>query len=100
MLTFMHRHLMHPLVAWRAGSKHLRHLRELRRTQFDPPEVIRQRQLAALQAQLKHAYETVPYYRAAWTKAGVHPSDVKSLRDLGAFPVLTKADIRRHERAL
>ena len=50
MLTFLNRHLMHPLAAWRAGSKHLRHLRELRRTQFDPPEVIRTRQLAALQA--------------------------------------------------
>jgi phenylacetate-CoA ligase len=100
MLTFLNRHLMHPLVAWRAGSKHLKHLRELRRTQFDSPAVIRERQLAALRAQLRHAYDTVPYYRAAWDKAGVHPSDVKSLADLEAFPVLTKADIRRHERAL
>ena len=100
MLTFLNRHLMHPFMAWRAGSKHLKHLRELRRTQFDPPAVIRQRQLAALQVQLRHAYDTVPYYRAAWDKAGVHPADVKSLADLEAFPVLTKADIRRHERAL
>jgi phenylacetate-CoA ligase len=100
MLDFLNRNVMHPLMAWRAGSKHLRHLRELRRTQYDPPEVIRERQLVALQAQLKHAYATVPYYRAAWTAAGVHPDDVKSLADLEAFPVLTKADIRRHERAL
>ena len=100
MLDFLNRHLMHPLMAWRAGSKHLRHLRELRQTQFDPPEVIRQRQLIALQAQLTHAYATVPHYRAAWDAAGVHPNDVKSLADLEAFPILTKADIRRHERAL
>jgi phenylacetate-CoA ligase len=32
--------------------------------------------------------------------AGVHPEDVKSLVDLEAFPVLTKTDIRRHERSL
>ena len=100
MLDFLNRHLMHPLMAWREGSQHLKHLRTLQRTQFDPPEVIRARQLAAVQAQLRHAWDTVPYYRAAWTKAGVHPSDVRELADLEAFPILTKADIRRHNRAL
>src|SRR5262245_12156270 len=100
MLDFLNRNVMHPLMAWRAGSKHLQHLRELRRTQYDSPEVIRARQLQALRAQLHHAYATVPYYRAAWDRAGVHASDVKSLGDLEAFPILTKADIRRHERAL
>jgi phenylacetate-CoA ligase len=91
---------MHPLMAWRAGSQHLKYLERLRQTQFDPPEAIRARQLAALKTQLQHAWETVPYYRAAWTKADVHPSDVRELRDLEAFPILTKADIRRHTRAL
>lgn len=100
MLDFLNRQVMHPLMAWRAGSKHLQHLRELRQTQFDPPEVVRARQLMVLQAQLQHAYATVPYYRAAWAAAGVHPADVKSLADLEAFPILTKADIRRHERSL
>ena len=100
MLDTLNRHLMHPLMAWREGSTHLRHLRTLRRTQFDPPEVIRARQLAAVQSQLRHAWDTVPYYRAAWAKADVHPSDVRELADLEAFPVVTKADIRRHNRAL
>ena len=100
MLDFLNRHLMHPLMAWREGSQHLRHLRTLRQTQFDPPDVIRARQLAALQAQLWHAWDTVPYYRAAWAKADVHPSDVRELAHLEAFPIVTKADIRRHNRAL
>lgn len=100
MLDTLNRHLLHPLMAWREGSAHLRHLRTLRRTQFDPPEVIRARQLAALKAQLQHAWDTVPYYRTAWTQAGVHPSDVRELGDLEAFPVVTKADIRRHNLAL
>jgi phenylacetate-CoA ligase len=100
MLDYLNRHVMHPFMAWRAASKHLQHLRELRRTQSDPPEVIRARQLAALQRQLRHAYATAPYYRAVWDAAGVHPDDVKSLDDLEAFPILTKADIRRHERNL
>jgi phenylacetate-CoA ligase len=100
MLDFLNRHVMHPLMARRARSKHLDYLRYLRQTQFDPPEVVRARQLAALKVQLRHAYDTVPYYRAAWRRAGVHPCDVMSLADLAAFPVLTKADIRKHEAEL
>ncbi len=100
MLDFLNRHLMHPLMAWREGSQHLQHLRTLRQTQFDAPDVIRARQLAALQSQLRHAWDTVPYYRAAWAKAGVHPSDVRELSDLEAFPIVTKTDIRRYNRAL
>jgi phenylacetate-CoA ligase len=100
MLDYLNRHLMHPLMAWKGRSRHLDYLRVLRQTQFDPPDVVRARQLAAVKVQLHHAYHTVPYYRAAWRAAGVHPADVKSLADLDAFPVLTKADIRRHERDL
>ncbi len=37
MLDFLNRNVMHPLMAWRAGSKHLDHLRVLRKTQYDPP---------------------------------------------------------------
>ena len=100
MLDFLNRHVVHPLLARKGRSRHLDYLRVLRQTQFDPPDVIRARQLAALKVQLQHALDTVPYYRAAWRKAGVHPADVKSLADLDAFPVLTKDDIRRHEHAL
>lgn len=100
MLDYLNRHLMHPLMARREGSHHLEHLRALRETQYDPPEVIRARQLRALQEQLKHAHATIPYYRAAWNAAGVHPDNVRSFADFEAFPILTKADIRRHERSL
>jgi len=100
MLDYINKHLMHPLMARREGSHHLEYLHDLRETQYDPPEVIRARQLRALQAQLRHAYATVPYYRAAWSAAGVHPDDVTSFADFEAFPILTKADLRRHERSL
>ena len=54
MLDTLNRHLLHPLMAWRAGSSHLRHLRRLRRTQFDAPEVTRARQLEALKASFEN----------------------------------------------
>ena len=47
MLDTLNRHVVLPLVAWRRGSRHLQHLRELERSQFDPPEVVRARQLDA-----------------------------------------------------
>jgi len=94
MLDYLNRRFMQPLVAAKRHSKHLQYLEELERSQFDAPEVARDRQLHALQSQLRHAYETVPYYRRAWDAAGLHPSVVTSVDDLKYFPILTKADIR------
>jgi len=96
MLASLNRHLVQPLAAARAGSPHLKHLRALHRTQFDPPDVIRDRQLAAVRTMVRHAWDTVPFYRDRWAAAGLHPDAVRTLDDLIQFPVLTKADIRAH----
>ena len=89
MLTALNRHLVQPLAACKAGSRHLRYLKYLERTQFDAPEVIRLRQLTRLKQTLRHAYATVPFYRRAWDDAGIHPTDVRSLDDLRLLPVLS-----------
>ncbi len=96
MLDTLNRHLIQPLIAFKRGSRHLQFHRELARSQFDPPDAVRARQLERLKIQLNHAFETVPYYRRVWTAAGVHPSEVKSFDDFRNFPVLTKSDIRAH----
>ena len=51
-------------------------------------------QLKRLQWTLQHAYENVPHYKAAFDANGVHPSDCRSLADLGKFPFTSKADLR------
>ena len=51
-------------------------------------------QLKRLQWSLQHAYQNVEHYQRAFDKAGVHPSDCKSLADLARFPFTTKADLR------
>lgn len=51
-------------------------------------------QLQRLQWALKHAYENVPHYRAAFDEAGVHPSDLKTLADLAKFPFTEKKTLR------
>jgi phenylacetate-CoA ligase len=56
-------------------------------------------ELRAVQAErlrwsLRHAYDNVPHYRAAFEAAGVHPDDCKELADLAKFPFTTKQDLR------
>jgi phenylacetate-CoA ligase len=51
-------------------------------------------QLERLQKTLRLAYDNVPHYQAKFKAAGVHPSELKSLSDLAAFPFTTKSDLR------
>lgn len=51
-------------------------------------------QLQRLQWTLKHAYDNVPHYHAAFDEAGVHPSDLKTLADLAKFPFTEKKTLR------
>ncbi|MET9497953.1 phenylacetate--CoA ligase PaaK [Streptomyces sp. NPDC006552] len=55
---------------------------------------LRALQLERLRATLSRVYERVPFYRAAFDKAGVRPEDCGSLADLARFPFTTKADLR------
>ena len=68
---------------------------------LEPIERASRDELTALQLQrlrwtLKHAYENVPHYAAAFQAAGVHPDDLRSLSDLARFPFTTKRDLRDH----
>ncbi|MFI8787809.1 phenylacetate--CoA ligase PaaK [Streptomyces sp. NPDC055105] len=58
------------------------------------PEQLRAQQLERLRATLRRVYERVPFYRASFDKAGVHPDDCRSLADLARFPFTTKTDLR------
>ncbi|MET7581739.1 phenylacetate--CoA ligase PaaK [Streptomyces microflavus] len=51
-------------------------------------------QLERLRTTLRHAYENVPFYRAAFDGAGLRPEDCRTLGDLSRFPFTAKADLR------
>lgn len=51
-------------------------------------------QLQRLQKTLRHAYDNVPHYRAAFDAKGVHPDDLHSLADLAKFPFTDKKTLR------
>ncbi|AVX05671.1 phenylacetate--CoA ligase [Maritalea myrionectae] len=66
---------------------------------LEPIEIASRDEISALQLQrmkktLAHAYENVPFYKAKFDEAGVHPSDLKSLSDLSKFPFTVKTDLR------
>src|SRR5512141_1093908 len=50
--------------------------------------------LAKLRRQVAYAWERCPFYRLKWDAAGVSPGTLKSLEDLGRFPVVQKAELR------
>jgi phenylacetate-CoA ligase len=51
-------------------------------------------QLQRLKWSLRHAYDNVPHYRAAFDARGVHPDDLKTLADLANFPLTDKKTLR------
>jgi phenylacetate-CoA ligase len=67
--------------------------------ELEPIERASKDELAALQLErlrwtLRHAYEHVPFYRAQFDQAELHPDDCRSLDDLATFPFTTKDDLR------
>ncbi len=66
---------------------------------LDPIETASRDEITALQTSrmaetLRHAHANIPHYARAFTAAGVHPDDFRTLDDLRRFPFTTKADLR------
>lgn len=59
-----------------------------------PRKELEKVQLERLQGVVKRVYEKVPHYRDVFDKAGVRPSDIRSLKDLSKLPFTTKDDLR------
>ena len=69
--------------------------------ELEPIETASRDELAALQLSrlrwtLRHAYDNVGHYRAAFGAAGVHPDDLVELADLARFPFTGKAELRQN----
>jgi phenylacetate-CoA ligase len=66
---------------------------------LEPVEIASRDEIEALQLKrmkwsLKHAYENVPMYKQRFDDKGVHPDDLKTLKDLSRFPFTVKDDLR------
>ncbi|MBI1915860.1 MAG: phenylacetate--CoA ligase family protein [Planctomycetes bacterium] len=90
------RKVIGPAWATWEGSRYLHHYRHLLRTQYEGPEQVHARQWKGLKRLLRHAYETVPFYRDRLDRAGLTPEEVRKFDDFRRLPVLTKEDLRQH----
>ena len=89
-----------PVYDLARGTSRFKFGRVLQKTQWLPHEQIERLQTSNLRVLLKHAYETVPYYRRVFRERGLKPKDIKSADDLAKLPILTKVDIRKNFRDL
>lgn len=70
--------------------------RTLARLEYEPHAALIDRQNEYLQSLVRFSYEHVPYYRSVFDSLGLIPTDIKSVLDLPALPVLTKDTLRKH----
>jgi phenylacetate-CoA ligase len=69
-------------------------LKFVNENQYWDKERIYDYQLAQLKKLIKHIYTSVPYYCNVMKEIGMQPGDFKEIKDLKAFPVITKQVIR------
>jgi len=100
LLAPISRNVIAPLWAAWERSPYLRHHRRLLRTQFDPPDSIRQQQWERLKPLLRHAVDTTSFWRIRFQKAGFAPEHIRSFEDFCRLPLLTKADLRAHHEEM
>ena len=92
--VFLLRHLGLPVIERIQRMPVGRHLPELERSQWWPPEQLRALQESELRRLVQHAYASVPIYRHLWDQARVHPGDITGLDDLARLPLMDKRALR------
>jgi phenylacetate-CoA ligase len=83
--------------SYRGMARELRKFEDLERKSLAENQ---ERQWESLQRLLHHAYETTPFYRDRFDRAGVTPRDISAPCDLRKIPPLTRDDLRLHQEEL
>lgn len=68
----------------------------LEQSQWWSRDQLREYQEARLRHLIRHAFESVPYYRRLMDDRGLGPNDIQTIDDLGKLPILTKDIVRRN----
>jgi phenylacetate-CoA ligase len=96
----LRRNILEPLWSLYTGAKVREAERELDRSQHLAESELRHRQWMRLGRLLQFAHDHNVFYRARLESAGVHPSSLTSIEDFRRIPILTKAEVRFHGKAL
>jgi phenylacetate-CoA ligase len=92
-MSSLSRHVFHPLWDLKDGSRRLKVLRELERSQWLPQEVLRARQRERLQQILAYAAAHSPYYARIFRLSRLDPARFEEAA-FARLPLLTKSIIR------
>ncbi|WP_281886256.1 phenylacetate--CoA ligase family protein [Paenibacillus sp. YYML68] len=84
----------------RGKSDIAKRLQILRKTQHMRPEEIKTLQFDKLLTILKHAYNTVPYYKQIFQERGISPHDFNCFEDMQQIPLLTRDLLRSKQNEL
>lgn len=82
------------------GRKTFRYRAEFEANQWRSAEEIAALQWSKLSALVRHAYETVPHYREALEREGLHPDRIHDRADFARIPILDKPTIRERRDSL
>lgn len=68
---------------------------------WEKEEILSRRELEEIQIKrlrwvIRHAYDNVPFYREKFKEVGIHPDDIRSLRDISKLPFTTRDDLREN----
>jgi len=89
-----------PALPSQRGAALLSLLFQLDATQWWSAERLVEHQLLQLQALLRHAWETVPYYRMRLGAAGYRPDGALDLAGWRSLPLLARRDIQKNGQSL
>ena len=70
------------------------YLAQLEESQWWTPGQLQAMQEEKMRAMIRHAYDSVEYYRSVFDERGLKPDDIKTLDDLPKLPILNKDSIR------
>jgi len=104
-VTMLLPHSIVPGIGWPAipppvGASMLAMQFQLQQSQWWPPEVLRERQLQQLAPVLRHACETIPFYRQRFEAARFDPRSGFAAAAFFQLPLLTRAEIQSAGDAL
>jgi phenylacetate-CoA ligase len=86
--------LLMPMHHWMISRVAALYYDELKKSQWLPPDKIRELQELKLRRLINHAYYHVGYYRDIFDEIGLKPSDIKTIEDLQKLPLLDKQSVR------
>ncbi len=98
--AFILRNWIYPLAQRMQGRDFHPAMNTALRDQFLSSDELRELQFRKVSALIRHAYQTVSYYRQAFGKVGLRPEGIKTWEDFKNIPLLTKELLRENEGTL